>query len=249
MKLANKVAIITGAGIGIGRVYAKALAKEGASITIADLDAEAGERTAAEIMTEGGQAIALVTDVSKEDEIQRMAEDTVRAFGGIDILVNNAGMHLMEYNVPCTQLDVGKWRHMLDVNLTGAMLCAAACHSSMKKRGGGVIVNQSSIAAYMAAGAYGVSKLALNGLTMALATEFAPDKIRVHGIAPGLIESEALLAEMPEEAREKTVANQLIKKPGQMTDLVGLMVFLCSEESSMITSQTWIVDGGMIRRV
>ena len=110
MKLPDKVAVITGAGIGIGRIYAKALAGQGASIVIADLDAEAGERTATEIMAEGGKAIATVTDVSKEVQVQEMAAEAARAFGGIDILINNAGLHLMEYNVPCTQLGLDKWR-------------------------------------------------------------------------------------------------------------------------------------------
>jgi NAD(P)-dependent dehydrogenase (short-subunit alcohol dehydrogenase family) len=119
----------------------------------------------------------------------------------------------------------------------------------MRERGGAVIVNQSSIAAYTADNAYAVSKLALNGLTMALATEFAPDNIRVHGIAPGITESEALLKEMPEERRQAEVERRLIKRPNQMSDLAGLLVFLCSDDSAMITSQTWIIDGGSTRRI
>ena len=249
MKLDGKVAVITGAGIGIGRIYAQALAQEGAAIVVADMDAAAGEKSATEIVERGGKAIATVTDVSEEKQVQAMAEEAVRAFGGIDILINNAGLHLMEYNVPCTQLELRKWRKMLEVNLTGPMMCAAACHPSMEERGGGVIINQSSIAAYLANGAYGVSKLALNGLTMSLATELAPDNIRVHGIAPGLIESEAMMTGMPDEARQRVVDGQLIKRAGQMTDLTGLLLFLCSDESSLITSQTWIIDGGSTRRI
>jgi NAD(P)-dependent dehydrogenase (short-subunit alcohol dehydrogenase family) len=249
MKLEGKVAVVTGAGAGIGRVYAQALSKEGVAVVIADLDTAAGQRVAGEIGDEGGDAIATVTDVSDEAQVQAMSAEAVRAFGGIDILVNNAGLHLMQYTVPPTQLGLAKWRDLLDVNLTGPLMCASACQPSMKERGGGIIVNQSSIAAYTAVNAYGVSKLALNGLTMALATEFAPDNIRVHGVAPGITESEALLKEMPEERRLAEVEQRLIKRPNQMSDLAGLLIFLCSDESRMITGQTWIIDGGTTRRI
>ena len=249
MKLDGKIAVVTGAGTGIGRIYARALSKEGANVVIADLDAAAAERSAAEIVDQGGKAISTVTDVSEEPQVQAMAAEAVQAFGGIDILVNNAALHLMEYTVPPTQLGLPKWRDLLDLNVTGPLMCAMACHPSMRERGGAVIVNQSSIAAYTADNAYAVSKLALNGLTMALATEFAPDNIRVHGIAPGITESEALLKEMPEERRQAEVERRLIKRPNQMSDLAGLLVFLCSDDSAMITSQTWIIDGGSTRRI
>ncbi|MEE9285742.1 MAG: SDR family NAD(P)-dependent oxidoreductase, partial [Dehalococcoidia bacterium] len=127
MRFSGKCAVITGAGAGIGRVYAQALAREGAAIVIADIDAAAGEDAAAEIAGQGGQAIATVTDVADDAQVEGMAAEAVRAFGGIDILVNNAALHLLEYAAPCTQLERAKWRRLLDVNVTGALACAAAC--------------------------------------------------------------------------------------------------------------------------
>ena len=249
MRFAGKCAVITGAGAGIGKVYAHALAKEGAAIVIADIDDAVGKQAAAEIEDVGGKAIAVATDVAAEDQVARMVAQATDAFGGVDILVNNAGLHLMEYAAPCTQLGIEKWRRLLDVNMTGALICAAACHPGMKARGGGIIINQSSMAAYRPTGAYAVSKLGLNALTMALAAEFAPDNIRVNGIAPGLVDSESAMATLPEEVKKQVVGSQMIKRPGKMTDLASMLLFLCSDESSFITGQTMVVDGGVTYRV
>ncbi len=249
MRFAGKCAVITGAGAGIGKVYAHALAKEGAAIVIADIDDAVGKQAAAEIEDVGGKAIAVATDVAAEDQVARMVAQAADAFGGVDILVNNAGLHLMEYAAPCTQLGIEKWRRLLDVNMTGALICAAACHPGMKARGGGIIINQSSMAAYRPTGAYAVSKLGLNALTMALAAEFAPDNIRVNGIAPGLVDSESAMATLPEEVKKQVVGSQMIKRPGTMTDLASMLLFLCSDESSFITGQTMVVDGGVTYRV
>jgi len=119
----------------------------------------------------------------------------------------------------------------------------------MKERGGGVIVNQSSIAAYSGGGAYGVTKLALNGLTLALANEFAPDNIRVNGIAPGITRAESGVRAVSRESQDSLIERQIIKRLGRASDLLGALLFLCSEESSFITGQTLTVDGGLIRRV
>ena len=248
MRFAGKCAVITGAGAGIGKTYAQALSKEGAAIVIADIDAEVGEAAAADIAAGGGKAVATVTDVADEVQVEAMVREAERAFGGVDILINNAALHLMEYAAPPTTLGLPKWRRMLDVNVTGALACAAACRPSMRERGGGVIINQSSMAAYSAGGAYGVSKLALNALTVALASEFAPDNIRVNGIAPGLVDSAAAMALLPEDVKQRVIDGQLIKRLGRMTDLASAVLFLCSDESSFITGQTMIVDGGSTKR-
>lgn len=249
MRFAGKRAIITGGGDGIGKEYARALVKEGAAVVIADMNEKVGRATAEEFRKLGGKAIHTVTDVSKEDQIEQMAKAAIDAYGGVDILVNNAGAHLTEYNQPCTRLDRTKWRYMLDVNLTGALICASHCYPGMKARGGGVIINQSSMAAYMGRTAYGVSKMALNALTIALANELAPYNIRVNGIAPGMMSSEAAVRDLSEELKQRVLSTQMIKRQGLVADLIGAFIFLCSEESSFMTGQTLLVDGGVVRRL
>jgi NAD(P)-dependent dehydrogenase (short-subunit alcohol dehydrogenase family) len=141
------------------------------------------------------------------------------------------------------------------VNVVGALVCAAACRPAMAARGGGAIVNMSSMAAYGGTGAYGVSKLALNSLTVSLAAELAADGIRVNGIAPGLVDSEAAVAWWSDPARagmegidQLLIGQQMIKRQGTMQDLANLCLFLCSDEASFVTAQTILVDGGWTKK-
>lgn len=250
MRLAGRTAIITGAATGFGEVYAHALAREGARVALADVDLPGARKVEAELRAQGADALAVEVDVADETRVGQMVAEVESAFGGVDILVNNAGLYLHEYSGPCAELPIAKWRHLLDVNLTGALLCAAACRPSMRARGGGVIINQSSVGAYMGiASAYTVSKRALNALTVALAVEFAPDKIRVNGLAPSSVESDTrpALRWWPEERRRQFFDQQLIKRVGHMNDLANALIFLCSDEASFITAQTLPVDGGLVR--
>ena len=249
MRFQDKCVVITGSGAGIGQVYAESFAREGASVVIADLAAAMGEQAAAAIRQAGGQAISVVADVGADEDVMGMAVAAEKAFGGIDILINNAGIHLKEGNIPLVEPDLVKWRRLLDVNVTAALAGAGACRAAMLRRGGGVIINQSSMAAYQPQGSYGVSKLALNALTVALATQLAPDNIRVNGIAPGLVDSAAAMASMEPEAQARVLEGQSIKRLGRMTDLASTVLFLCSEEASFITGQTFLVDGGHTRQV
>src|SRR5262249_11215368 len=136
------------------------------------------------------------------------------------------------------------WRYIMNVNVVSALIAARAVHPSMKARGGGVIINQSSMAGYAAlSGAYGVSKLAISGLTVALATAFGPDNIRVNGIAPGVMNGR-----VPAEVLEKVLSQQVLKRRGAPEDLAGVLLFLATDASSFMTGQTVIVDGGPARR-
>lgn len=249
MRFSGKVAFITGGATGIGRRYGKALAAEGAAIVVADVDSATASRTVAEISADGGQALAVDCDVADEQQVERAAEHAAEQFGGIDILVNNAAKHLLEYNRPVTELPRDMWRRMLDVNLIGVVNCSASCRPYMRDRGGGVIVNQSSIAGFQSIGSYGITKLAVRGITVALAHELAIDEIRVNGIAPGATESEAALASLPPERFQHFVDQQLIKRRGTMDDLVGPLLFLCSDDSGFVTGETLIVGGGFPLRV
>ena len=248
----DKVVVVTGGGAGIGRVYARSFAAEGANLVIADIDAEAAKRVVGELEAGGGHGLATVTDVTEDEEVDAMARAAVDTFGGVDILINNAGIHLDHAQLPYTREALPRWRGVMDTNVIAAVSCAAACRDAMAARGGGAIINQSSMAAYSAGGAYGVSKLALNALTVSLAAELAPQGIRVNGIAPGLVDSEAAVAWMNDTTRkgieETLVGGQLIKRLGRMEDLANVVLFLCSEEASFVTGQTILVDGGYTKK-
>jgi NAD(P)-dependent dehydrogenase (short-subunit alcohol dehydrogenase family) len=252
MRFRDKTVVITGGGGGIGRTYGHRFAAEGANIVIADLDPAAGDRMVKELEAAGSKGLSFPMNVTDEEAALGMVEAAVDAFGGIDILVNNAGIHLEHAQLPFTIEAVPRWRELLDVNVIGALICAAACRPSMAARGGGAILNQSSMAAYLGGGAYGVSKLSLNSLTVGLATSYAPDGIRVNGIAPGLVDSESAVEWMndPERAgvEQMLIGGQLIKRLGRMEDLANLALFLCSDEASFVTGQTVLVDGGYVKK-
>jgi NAD(P)-dependent dehydrogenase (short-subunit alcohol dehydrogenase family) len=254
-RFAGKVAVITGGGAGIGRTYAHRFAAEGASIVVVDLDDAAARRVVDEVASLGSGGLAHAMDVTDTDRAAAMVERAVEELGGIDVLVNNAGVHLDHAQLPFTLDAVPKWRHVLDVNVIGALICATACRPAMAARGGGAIVNMSSMAAYGGTGAYGVSKLALNSLTVSMANDFAADGIRVNGIAPGLVDSEAAVEWWSDPARagmegidQLLVGQQMIKRQGTMQDLAEMCLFLCSEAASFVTAQTILVDGGWTKK-
>jgi NAD(P)-dependent dehydrogenase (short-subunit alcohol dehydrogenase family) len=169
----------------------------------------------------------------------------VARFGGIDILINNAGKHLMKYNQPFSVLERDEVRALFDVNVIGVVNCSVAARPSMAARGGGVIVNISSMASYLSATPYAVSKLAVRGLTIAFASEFAADHIRVNAIAPGLMATENAIADLPQSIVDDIVnEKQMIHRLGTMDDIVQAMLYLCSDESSFVTGETLRVTGG-----
>jgi len=235
---------VTGAGNGIGLAYAEAFAGEGASVAIADIDGGAADAAAKRI----DGSLPVTADVADEASVTAMVAAVVSRFGGVDVLVNNAGLHMGQYNLT-SRLPLEDWRRLFDVNLFGCVLCARYCRDSMVERGGGVILNQSSNSSYLGVGAYSISKLALNGLTLSLAQEFARDKIRVVGIAPGMIASEAVLARLEDVHKKAVLGSQLIKRWGGVDDLVGAALLLCSDQASFVTGQTVTVDGGFVKRI
>jgi NAD(P)-dependent dehydrogenase (short-subunit alcohol dehydrogenase family) len=245
----GKVALITGGAYGIGRVYGRALAAEGAAIVIADLDDARTAQTVGEFEAEGWRALGVTCDVADEGQVEAAVAAAVDRFGGVDILVNNAGVHLMG-SQPLLELPRDEWRRTVEVNVTGAINCAAAVRSSMRSRGGGVIVNQLSTAAFgPGGGAYTVTKLAAGALVATFAKELAADGIRVYGIAPGLVDSEAAMAAKSEQEVAALVDRQLIQRLGRMEDLAKTLVFFCSDDASFITGETLIVGGGYPLRI
>jgi 3-oxoacyl-[acyl-carrier protein] reductase len=241
----GQVVFITGGAIGFGRAFARAFAAEGASVVIADIDGDAGEATAAELRAAGADAVAVTCDVASEHQVDKAVEQAIEAFGGIDVLINNAGLHLLKYNQPFAVLPRADLRSLLDVNVVGVVNCTVACRGSMRSRGGGAVLNISSIAGYLSTSPYAVSKLAVRGLTIAFATEFAPDNIRVNAIAPGLMATENALAGLPQDLIDDFVTNrQLIHRLGAMDDIVSACLFLCSTDATFITGETVKISGG-----
>ena len=247
--LEGKVAIVTGGARGIGRAYAWALASAGVSVLVADiLDSDGGETVEA-IHADGGRAVYRTVDVADADSTEAMAAAAVSEFGGIDILVNNAAMFASLRGGPFTDIDVERWDRTMAVNVKGPFLCMRAVVPYMRARGGGAIVNQSSIAAfglpYMLD--YGTSKAALIGLTKNVAHEVGRDGIRVNAIAPGGVATMAtreITGADEATMDERAQASQLIGKAIRPEDLVGPMLYLVSDASRFMTGQTIVVDGG-----
>jgi NAD(P)-dependent dehydrogenase (short-subunit alcohol dehydrogenase family) len=250
MKLKDKVAVVTGAGGGIGRVYCRALAAEGARVVAADLNPATAEATAEAVASAGGTALAVPVDITDMDSVQEMAARARERFGGVDILVNNAALMAEIPRAGLLELPLEEWDRVLSVNLTGALRCARACVPAMRERGGGKIVNQSSGGAFTGGGVYGVSKLGLVGLTVSLAQQLGRFNIQVNAIAPGPVDTDAGFRALPAgEMRERVFANVVGKNPGAPEDLCGALVFLASSDSDWMTGQTLNVDGGWVMRI
>ncbi|TAL04445.1 MAG: SDR family oxidoreductase [Rhodospirillaceae bacterium] len=251
-RLAGKVAVVTGAGgrgNSIGRAYAFGLANAGAAVVIADINAVGAKTVSDEIVAAGGKAIAVGVDITKPDSVAQMVKAATDAFGGIDILVNNAAL-MVEVAGATVDIPIPEWNRIMEVNLTGALICAQAVIPVMRQRGGGKIVNQISGGAFPATSVYGVSKLALVGLTTMLARSLGRDKINVNAIAPGNTMSDAGRQLTPDDSPfvkflEMTVA---MRARGQPDELVGTLLLLCSQAGDWITGQVIHVDGGWILR-
>uniref|UniRef100_UPI003D8F9854 SDR family oxidoreductase n=1 Tax=Gordonia sp. B7-2 TaxID=3420932 RepID=UPI003D8F9854 len=237
----NKTIIVTGAAGGIGEAYARGLADEGANVVVADLADEKGKQVAADI---GGLYVS--TDVSDEASAQALATATVDTYGTIHGLVNNAAIYGgMKLDFLIT-VPWDYYKKFMSVNLDGALNVTRAIYPHMKD--GGAIVNQSSTAAWLYSGFYGLAKVGINGLTQQLATELGGQNIRVNAIAPGPIDTEATRTTTPKEMVQDIVDGLPLKRFGQPEDLVGMCKFLLSDEANWITGQIFNVDGGQVIR-
>jgi NAD(P)-dependent dehydrogenase (short-subunit alcohol dehydrogenase family) len=248
MRLKDKVAIITGAGRGIGKAVALAFAASGADIVAVDLSLSSVEATADEVKALGRRSLALRADVSKGDDVERMAKQSVQELGGIDILINNAGIADIAPK-PFFQVTEEEWDKIMSVNLKGVFLCCKAVFPFMKERGKGKIVNISSGTHFLGAPGlihYASSKGGVIGLTRTLSRELGDYKINVNSVAPGftITEGVATLIATP-GVDEMAVGRRSIKRRQLPEDLIGAVLFLSSDESDFITGQTIVVDGGV----
>ncbi len=248
MRFDNSVVVVTGAAQGIGEAYAKALAAEGASVVVADLNAEGGERVAKEIEADGGTAMFARCDVSDHESAAALVEQVEASYGGIDGLVNNAAIYGdMQFDL-LISVDWDYYRKFMSVNMDGALVMTRAVYPSMQRRGGGAIVNQSSTAAYLYSGFYGLAKVGVNGLTQQLAHEVGGMGIRVNAIAPGPTDTDATRTQAG-DASQELVKAMALKRMGQVDDMVGACLFLLSDDASWVTGQILAVDGGQTFRL
>ncbi|MFF3580745.1 SDR family oxidoreductase [Streptomyces mirabilis] len=244
MRFQDKVAIVTGAGQGIGEGYARALAAEGARVVVAELNEERGERVAKEI---GDAALFVKVDVADPASAEAMAAAVMAEFGRIDYLVNNAAIFHSMRRDGLTTVPLDYLNRFLQVNLMGALHCTRAVVPHMPE--GGAIVNQSSTAAWLGGGYYGLAKAGINSLTASLAAELGGKNIRVNGIAPGPTDTEATRSIVPKEFQEQMTNSLAIKRMGTPEDLAPAVLFLLSDEARWLTGQVVSVDGGQVVRL
>lgn len=249
-RLNGKVAAVTGGSQGIGAAYCKRLAAEGAKIIVADISS--GESIVNLIKELGGEAKFIETNVTIQEDNERMVAEGMETFGGLDILVSNAGLYTNLERKISTDETADEWDQVMEVNIKGVWLSSKAAIPAMKQNGYGKIINIASTAAFSGQGhstRYAASKAAVLGITRTMAREFGPDGIRINAIAPGPIQTDTptLVDGGDLEKRQNAILQRrAIKRIGVPEDVVGLCVFLASQGSDFMSGQTVVVDGGTI---
>lgn len=247
--LDDKIVLITGAGQGIGRTYAKAFAAEGAVAVIAELDGEKGERVAKEIEDAGGRALAVRTDVADEASVTGAVGAALEAFGQIDVLINNAAIFASLGRQTFDEIPLEEWEQVMRVNVTGTFLCAKAVAGPMREAGRGRIINISSDTVPMGLSMfthYVTSKAAVIGLTRCMARELGEHGINVNAVCPGLTDTEVENPGRTDAVREAVLDQQCLKRLEAPDDLVGMLLFLASSASDFVTGQALYVNGGCV---
>ncbi|KKM10067.1 hypothetical protein SY88_15595 [Clostridiales bacterium PH28_bin88] len=245
----SKVAIVTGGARGIGKSITRALAEHGAQVIIADIDAEAAEKTCQELSTRGLVARAIPVDTADSGQVNRMVEEVVGHYHRVDILVNNAGISPKKdgKKIPIVEMPLEQWERVIAVNLHGCFYCAQACARHMIKQRYGKMVNMSSSAgktySSIPGSHYLTSKAGVIGLTRALAGELAPYGINVNAVAPGRIETE-MIHDVPPEVNQEIIRQIPVGRCGTPQDVTEAVLFLLSDKANFITGVTLDVNGG-----
>lgn len=254
-RLAGKVAVITGAGMGIGRATAELFAEEGAAVVIAERDEATGREVEQAIKATGGRALFLPTEISDEPSVERMAAETVASFGSINILVNNAAVFVLR-GIDAT---VDEWREALEVNVMGPALVAKHVVPAMRRAGGGAIVNLGSISSFIAQPnfvTYNTTKTAILGLTRCMAMDLAPHNIRVNAVCPGVVWTQIVEKQATAMGLDRAAVDvhpewagaQLIQRCADPREIAYAILFLASDEASFITGTPLMVDAGYTAR-
>ena len=245
----SKVALVTGGSSGIGRASALAFAREGAKVTVTDIDVEGGEKTVQMIKEIGGQSIFIKADISQAAEVEALVTKTVETYGQLDCAHNNAGIEgIKASTIDCTEEN---WERTMNINLKGVWLCMKYEIPQMLKHGGGAIVNTSSILGLVAIRnrpAYVASKHGVAGLTKAAALEYAKEGIRINAVCPGVIDTPLFerITGGDLQAKAERVARQPIGRIGTPEEVAEAVVWLCSDAASLVTGHTMVVDGGLV---
>jgi NAD(P)-dependent dehydrogenase (short-subunit alcohol dehydrogenase family) len=248
VRFAGKTAVVTGAGRGMGRSVALGLGAEGANVVVAELDVASGSAVAAEVVAAQGHAISVAVDISDVAAVRRLFEKTIAEFGTVDILINNAGIGIAKPLLEYTEAD---WDRQLGVNLKGMFFATQEAARVMIPKRSGKIVNFASTAAFVSSStpetAYDISKGGVRQLTVSVAAELAPHHINVNAVAPGTIMTDLTLRVLDtEEKMARASAKIPMGRLGTPEDMVGPVLFLCSDEASYITGHTLVVDGGWL---
>jgi NAD(P)-dependent dehydrogenase (short-subunit alcohol dehydrogenase family) len=242
----GKVAIVTGSASGIGRATARLLAREGARVVVADIDAEGGRETVEGIERDVGQAELIQTDVSQADQVQAMVARAVERFGRLDVLHNNA--YWAPLNTPVVDTTEEQWQRTIDVTLKSVYLGCKFAIPVMVERGGGSIVNTASTAALVASpqfAAYAAAKGGVVALTRNVAFDYGPRGIRCNAVCPGLIETPATAPVLADAQRRQWLTEKIVVgRIGRPDDIAAAVLYLASDESTFVTGQTIVVDGG-----